>query len=258
MRFLPDILNMSTLYKQHQHTKRVVILLLLISSFFFLFSFYIFSILVKNEVFSQINFNFTVKLQDNIPERFAEVMEDVSFFVSPVVSVVLVGLLALYAGIDIRRKILYPGALLIPLFFALMIGIEVLGKVRVESPGPPFFMIKNPTTIFPTYFVQEAYSYPSGHSARALFIFGAFCLVTIRSWNKKIVAISIIGMSGIIFIISLGKVYLGHHWLSDIIGGWIIASAFLLLLVPFLWYGIPIQKLKRFIFSSSQDNSKTA
>jgi undecaprenyl-diphosphatase len=249
---------MSKLYKRFTTEKRIAIFLCVLFGLFIFLVFYVFSVFVKHEIFSQMNFDFTVKLQGNIPERFDEIIEEVAFFVSPFISIFLVGLLTLYAGIDIRKKMIYPGALLIPLFFALMIGIEIFGKVRVESPGPPFFMIKNPTTIFPTYFVQEAYSYPSGHAARALFIFGTFCLVSFRSWNKKVVAILVAALSGIILTISLGKVHLGHHWLSDIIGGWIIASAFLVLLVPFLFYGIRINTIKKFMSASVQDNSKTA
>lgn len=209
----------------------------------FFVAFYIFSLEVKREQFTKINFDVTVKLQDNISPKLDEPFEDLSFLVSPVLSLVLLAIITFIALIDVKKKKIYPGALFIPLFFVFMIGLELLGKAKVESPGPPFFMLKNPTTIFPIHFVQEAFSYPSGHAARALYLFGIFCILVFRLGNKKIFGISTIVMMGIILLISLGKVYLGHHWLSDIIGGWIIASAFLILLIPLLHTGIKMQTI---------------
>lgn len=201
--------------------------LFLISGFFFLFLFYVFSLQVKNERFKQINFDTTVRLQDNIPARLEEPLEDISFLVSPVLSLFWVGLFTLISLVGIKKRVVYPGALLIPLFFGLMIGAEIVGKSRVESPAPPFFMLKNPTTIFPKYHVQEAYSYPSGHAARSLFFAGLISLYTFKRCHKLLfICVTSIGL-GMVVLMSVGKVFLGHHWLSDIVGGVIVAIGFL-------------------------------
>lgn len=200
-------------------------LLVMLAGIFFLFLFYNFSVQVKNERFKQINFDTTVRLQDNIPARFEEPIEDLGFFISPVPSLIWIAVLTLFALISIPKKKIYPAALLLPFFFGLMIGAEIIGKSRVESPAPPFFMLKNPTTLFPKYHVQEEYSYPSGHAARSLFFAGIVSWLLRRSGNKKIWLLGTFGLAGVVLVISLGKVYLGHHWLSDILGGWLIALA---------------------------------
>jgi membrane-associated phospholipid phosphatase len=198
---------------------------------------------VKQERFKQINFDTTVRLQDNIPARFDEPLEDLSFFVSPVLSLVWVSVLTLLSLINLKEKKLYLGALLIPVFFALMITGEIVGKARVESPAPPFFLLKNPTTIFPRYHVQEDYSYPSGHAARLLFFAGIVSYLLWRTKKRTFFVICTTVALAIVLVMSLGKVHLGHHWLSDIVGGWIIALAFLCFSYAGLGFAINFRKI---------------
>lgn len=215
-----------------------VTLITLILGVVFLFLFYVFSYQVKLESFKQINFDITVRLQDKIPSRMDEIFEDMSYFVSPVMSIGFVGLLTVLLFVGIKERKIYPGALLIPLFFGLMIGVEIYGKARVESPAPPFFMLKNPTTIFPKYHVQEAYSYPSGHAARSLFFAGLLSYYFLRMKKKILFVFSVTVTLLISITMSIGKVYLGHHWLTDIVGGWIIAAGFLSFAVLSLRFNI--------------------
>lgn len=199
---------------------------------FFLVFFYGFSREVKKGFFKQTDFNFTVRIQDRMPKRFDEVWEDAAFFVTPVFSVVFVGLLTIVA---FRRGKFR--AILIPLLFGLLVMGEIYGKSVVHHPAPPFFMIKNPTTIFPKYYINEQFSYPSGHTARAAFLGIVFSslLITHSSLRKKkkLCRVLSLGIVGYICMVAIGRIYLGHHWLSDIIGGGLLGSGFGLLTVYF-------------------------
>jgi undecaprenyl-diphosphatase len=194
--------------------------------------FYLFSWQVKQERFQRINFDTTVRLQDNTPPRFVELFEDLAFFVSPAMSVGFVGVLT---GIAFASRLMRWKALLIPLAFGALVGAELYGKQTVESPAPPYFMIKNPTTIFPRYHVQEQYSYPSGHAARSVFLSGVASIIAYQYIKKKFFFF-LFSFFCFLFsvLISIGKMYLGHHWLSDIVGGWMIACAFLSFLMS-IW-----------------------
>ena len=136
--------------------------------------------------------------------------------VTPVVSVFFVGFLTIAAFLD--KKIRFR-ALLIPLLFVVLVMGELYGKSVVHHPSPPFFMIKNPTTIFPQFYVNEQYSYPSGHTARAVFLGLVVWLVTKKKRSVGLAA----GL--FVLLVAVGRIYLGHHWLSDVIGGGLLGSA---------------------------------
>jgi undecaprenyl-diphosphatase len=100
---------------------------------------------------------------------------------------------------------------------------EIYGKNVVHHPAPPFFMIKNPTSIFPKYYINDQFSYPSGHAARAVFlailVYGlAMKQCVNRTMRKKLLLL--VGVLGLyVGFVSISRIYLGHHWLSDIAGG---------------------------------------
>lgn len=192
-------------------------------SLLLLLSFYLFSREVKRGFLKQTDFNVTVRLQNKIPARLDEFWEDAAFFVTPVPSVIIIGLLWLVGVIGVKPWKKKFVVFLIPLFFGLMILGEMYGKNVVHHPAPPFFMIKHPTTIFPTYYINNEFSYPSGHTARAVFLSLAFYSVFIihnslfkrRSYRL----LGVIGIIAYIAVVAVGRIYLGHHWLSDILGG---------------------------------------
>ena len=208
----------------------------LIAGFALLVLFYLFSAQVKKGRFQQLNFDTTVRLQDKMPKRFDSYWEDITFFAEPGPSIVIALGLTAVASYDLKKKKFRPGAVSILFLFGLVVFAEIYGKAKVESAAPPFFMLKNPTTIFPKFFVQEQYSYPSGHAARSLF-FGITTFYLAWRYTKKWQNLAVVGLivGGCVAVISVGKVYLGQHWLSDIIGGYLLALACSSFLGMVLW-----------------------
>lgn len=184
--------------------------------------FTVFSRQVRQGRFTSIDFDVTVKVQDQVAKldiaRFEGILEDIGVLANPAFSTVATGVLTVWAFKKRRFA-----ALLIPVAFAVMTLAEIYGKSVVHHPAPPFFMLKNPTTIFPTYHVWEEFSYPSGHAARATFLAIVFFYVM----KKRLWLGLAIGLY--IGVISLSRIYLGHHWVSDILGGILLGSAFALL-----------------------------
>lgn len=185
------------------------------------------------------NFDFavTVKLQERVDSssrlRLArmvgETMEGSAFLASPLLTTIGVLTVTVFAGF--KRKKYRIVVLLIPLLFGLMTLGELYGKSVVHHPAPPFFLLKNPTTVFPKYHILEGFSYPSGHAARAVFFaFTASFLV-----KKKLLTAIVFGIY--VGLVGISKIYLGHHWFSDIVGGLLLGSGFgLLTSVAFLTY----------------------
>lgn len=197
---------------------------------------------VQRGKLKQMDFAATVRIQGKMPiiERLGgdEVWEDLTFFVSPPASVVW--LLSVTCGLALlqirhirsqknKQWWMLGIVLCIPLLFAFLVGIELYGKQVIRQLPPPHFMLKNPSTIFPKYYVSDEYSYPSGHAGRVMFLsFITFLLALFLPKNKKRYGFGITGF--ILFMysmaVSIGKVYLGHHWLSDILAGWVLGGGF--------------------------------
>jgi membrane-associated phospholipid phosphatase len=69
------------------------------------------------------------------------------------------------------------------------------------------------------------YSFPSDHTASGtvVYVLGALMLTVTEPWNSRERLLVPVGcvIGGLI---GLSRVYLGYHWFSDVIGGWLLAA----------------------------------
>ena len=84
------------------------------------------------------------------------------------------------------------------------------------------FLAPRPTVIDHLVAVTSN-SFPSGHAAGAMTLYGAIALLS------RVPAIQLI-CAGLIVVTGLSRVWLGVHWPSDVIGGWAEGAAWLLIL----------------------------
>jgi membrane-associated phospholipid phosphatase len=216
------------------NTQRIKILCI---AFSLMIAFYFFSNSIRSGFMKQTDFAITVKVQERIDlsshlrlvDIVGNIMEGSSFFASPEFSVLFLVVLTGIVCIDIKNKKFRISGLFLPVLFGLLVVSEIYGKTVIHHPAPPFFMIKNPTTIFPKYYINDQFSYPSGHTARAVFLsFTLYSYLLFHSAllkGKKFRYAALIGVLLYIGLVSISRIYLGHHWFSDIVGGALIGSA---------------------------------
>ena len=71
----------------------------------------------------------------------------------------------------------------------------------------------------------QRFSYPSGHAGAALF---AYVSLVVLAWPRRVwrwvtLAVALVIVAGTGF----GRVYMGVHWPTDVMGGWLLAGCWL-------------------------------
>jgi len=191
--------------------------------------FILFSYLVHKNLFTQLDFDTTVRLQNKIPALMTTPFSVLSLLAS--FEIVSVFLLILWIFI---RKLKYIFVLFLFGFFHLL---ELYGKAFVAHPGPPYLFFRYDIPFqFPTSYVQPGSSYPSGHLARTTFLAVIFIFLIhhfkkLSETQKKLLYCLIVIIVGAMFV---SRIYLGEHWLSDVIGGSLLGTAMGLMSLIFI------------------------
>ena len=98
-------------------------------------------------------------------------------------------------------------------------------KVLVERPRPTGDSIRVVSELLD-------YSHPSGHvvSYTALYGFLFFLVYVLfkRSWQRT-AALSVLAL--LVGLVGISRIHLGHHWASDVLGGYALGTTYLLILV---------------------------
>lgn len=77
----------------------------------------------------------------------------------------------------------------------------------------------------------SGYSYPSGHSMMSLIFYGYLAYIVYKSnLNKTKKLIINTFLITLIILIGLSRIYLGVHYTTDVIGGFILATIYLLII----------------------------
>lgn len=98
-------------------------------------------------------------------------------------------------------------------------GKDLIGRVR-----PPLVDAVPPYEYSP--------SFPSGHSLNAVVIAGIIIYLLIlrqKSLRTRIVIVTV----GVLFALTIGlsRVFLGHHWLTDVLAGWLLGALWLSMVI---------------------------
>ena len=106
------------------------------------------------------------------------------------------------------------------------ISVTVINKiiknlVRRERPDQIYHLIK-----------QGGYSFPSGHSITSMFVFGMLIyLVRVNVQNRKAANVLTVIIAVPMVCIGLSRIYLGVHYPSDVLAGWSLGIAVMMVVI---------------------------
>lgn len=118
-----------------------------------------------------------------------------------------------------RRRELYLGMLIAATMGASLL-ITVVMKDVIGRPRPPSDLMLGP--------VLTSFAFPSGHSLNSVVFFGLAALVTstaVRGVARRVFVLSLWLLAGLG--VGLSRIYLGYHWMTDVMAGWSIGFAIL-------------------------------
>jgi undecaprenyl-diphosphatase len=74
--------------------------------------------------------------------------------------------------------------------------------------------------------LPTSYSFPSGHALAAALFFGALSFITLGEARNPVLRYGLVTLfSALAVVIGLSRVYLGVHYLGDVLAGWLLGSA---------------------------------
>lgn len=131
--------------------------------------------------------------------------------------------LAVMATLAVRRRSWTP-VILIVIAGAGSLLMTIAGKSLIGRTRPPLI------DAVPPY--EYSASFPSGHSLNSVVIAGIVAyLIILRLKSPRARIISAILAALFAFTIGLSRVYLGHHWLTDVLAAWALGAAWLALVI---------------------------
>jgi len=164
----------------------------------------------------------TLRLQSFDNHFLLSFMDYVSFIFggwSSVLVVVIIGILVWWRIGRLEAIMILVGGLITLVNTAL--------KLAINRPRPSADLVHVLSR-------EQGNGFPSGHAFFAILILGLTAyFISINLKNRTLRMVVLVGLIALILLIGTSRVYLGVHWPSDVIGGYLIGGVFLTALIWF-------------------------
>ena len=179
----------------------------------FIFAIFTYKIVTDKVIYVDYLYDF---ISDNIiNDKFTSIIK----VITNLSSVIFIIVIATIAIIFIRNKRIKL------LLASNLIGITIINnllKVIVARDRPNINRLVN----------ENGYSFPSGHSITSMVFYGYLIYLIYRYVDNKNIKVSlIIFLSLLILMIGFSRIYLGVHYTSDVMGGFLLGVVYLIVFI---------------------------
>ncbi len=102
-------------------------------------------------------------------------------------------------------------------------------KVVIDRPRPVVDLVE-------VYLEHRTRSFPSGHVMSYVALYGFLFYLVYALTRRSPLRFALLAVLGsLVGLVGLSRVYLGAHWASDVIGGYLFGAVWLALIIHFYW-----------------------
>lgn len=153
-----------------------------------------------------------------LPNWARPLMVTFTFVGEPLVLLSIIAVFSIYMFIAKQILLVRVGAIT-----ALLLLVSPLLKI--------IFQRSRPEVIFASINQPKSYSFPSGHAYMSMLVLGLLAYLAITRLHQPWGIIIAILLAVFILGIGLSRIYLGVHYASDVLAGWVIAAVVLICLI---------------------------
>jgi undecaprenyl-diphosphatase len=159
-----------------------------------------------------------INLVSQLPSNLRPFFEAISYIGHPITTSLIGGLIVTYGILRHRSPITLSGALV-----WIALGISTFLKHIVER--------SRPITDYVAHMRIHSFSFPSGHTAGSTIAFGLLAYYAYYLLPSPFNYVCLVLFIMLIFLVGLSRVYLGAHYPTDVVGGWILGGIFLSIVI---------------------------
>lgn len=146
------------------------------------------------------------------------IMLFITNFCNPII-LLLLSLIILIFSKDKKMGLI----ILINLFVSILLNLIFKGIIQRDRPLEDFLI------------EESGYSFPSGHSMVSMAYYGLLMYFVFKKVDDKEIKYIIMFLLGfLILLIGFSRIYLGVHYASDVIGGFLISLVYLIWVIKLL------------------------
>lgn len=155
------------------------------------------------------------------PQWLAPYMHAVSFIGLPIVTLSLSAAIILWGIMHANTRL-------------WMAGGAAVATIVFNAFAKLGFQRDRPATGYVEEMLIHSYSFPSGHSAGSMVVYGLLAFLVLHSLPGPWGVICAGLLAFLILSIGISRIYLGAHFASDVIGGWLVGAIGLAIIIFFI------------------------